>query len=78
MDNATADGRAADERWHVKSDGSRFRASGTLTVLKNGDSEILGFAKVIRDVTEREQEREQIERALRERNTLSQRDSTSG
>ena len=70
MITATADGRAADERWHVKSDGSRFRASGTLTVLKNGNSEMLGFAKVIRDVTDRERQREQIERALRERTTL--------
>ncbi len=31
---------------------------------------ILGFAKVLRDVTVREQEREQIERTLRERTTL--------
>ena len=63
-------GRAEDERWHMKSDGSRFRASGTLTTLKNDDSAILGFAKVLRDVTVREQEREEIERTLRERTTL--------
>ena len=60
---ALALGRAEDERWHVKSDGSHFRASGTLTALKDGrcggDS---GICQGLRDVTVREQEREQIER----------------
>ena len=68
---AMALGRAEDERWHVRSDGSHFRASGTLTTLKDAEAAaILGFAKVLRDVTVREQEREQIERTLRERTTL--------
>ena len=67
---AMALGRAEDERWHVRSDGGRFRASGTLTTLKNGEAAVLGFAKVLRDVTVREQEREQLERTLRERTTL--------
>ena len=68
---AMALGRAEDERWHVRSDGSHFRASGTLTTLKDAEAAaILGFAKVLRDVTVREQEREQLERTLRERTTL--------
>ena len=70
MEKAMALGRAEDERWHMKSDGSRFRATGTLATVKDGEAAILGFAKVLRDVTAREQEREQMERTLRERTTL--------
>jgi PAS domain S-box-containing protein len=46
---ARRDGRAADERWHVRKDGSRFYASGVLTPLRTG----VGFVKVARDLTER-------------------------
>jgi PAS domain S-box-containing protein len=41
-------GRAADERWHQRKDGSRFWASGLLMPLK-GDE---GFVKITRDRTE--------------------------
>lgn len=35
VNTALAEGRAEDERWHVKKDGSRFWASGTLTALRS-------------------------------------------
>ena len=41
-ETARRDGRAADERWHVREDGSRFFASGVLTPL--GDPRALGAA----------------------------------
>jgi two-component system, chemotaxis family, CheB/CheR fusion protein len=41
-------GRADDERWHVKKDGSRFYASGIVSGLKEGQS---GFVKIARDMT---------------------------
>lgn len=44
-------GSAEDERWHVRQDGSRFYASGVMQPLK--DSEIKGFVKIARDMTER-------------------------
>ncbi|UEM07474.1 PAS domain S-box protein (plasmid) [Skermanella rosea] len=43
-------GRASDERWHVRRDGSRFWATGTLMPLRNGGVE--GFLKILRDRTE--------------------------
>jgi PAS domain S-box-containing protein len=64
---ALRDGRADDERWHVRQDGSRFLASGTLTVLRGPQNEVIGFAKVMRDVTAREEARLNTEQALRER-----------
>lgn len=48
--NALAQGRAEDERWHVRKDGSRFWASGVLSALPNG----IGFIKILRDLTERQ------------------------
>lgn len=64
---ALRDGRTDDERWHLRKDGSRFRASGILTVLRGPQNQVIGFAKVMRDVTAREQSRLQTEQALRER-----------
>jgi PAS domain S-box-containing protein len=53
-------GRAADERWHVRKDGSRFFASGVLTPLQDGG--FRGYAKVARDLTARKR----MEDALRD------------
>jgi two-component system CheB/CheR fusion protein len=54
-------GRALDERWHQRKDGSRFFCSGITTPLHDGS--IQGFAKIARDLTERqllEKQREQV------------------
>lgn len=50
---AASDGCAEDERWHMRKDASRFWASGVLTVLRDGESRLIGFAKVLRDLTRR-------------------------
>ena len=42
-------GRAADERWHQRKDGSRFYAHGALTPLKGTAAG--GFVKAVRDIT---------------------------
>jgi len=48
---ARAEGRAEDERWHVRKDGSRFFCVGVTTPLRDG--EFHGFAKIARDQTSR-------------------------
>jgi PAS domain S-box-containing protein len=53
MAEAVAEGRAEDERWHVKKGGGRFWASGVLTALRDDAGALCGFAKILRDVTER-------------------------
>ncbi len=50
IEAARKDGRAEDERWHVRKDGSRFWASGVLMPLKDGA--LPGFVKIVRDRTE--------------------------
>lgn len=55
-ETAAATGRAQDDRWHLRKDGSRFWASGLLMPLKSGD----GFVKVTRDLTEQRTVDEQL------------------
>lgn len=52
LETASTHGKALDERWHIRKDGSRFFASGTLTPIRDHGSGITGFTKVCRDVTE--------------------------
>jgi PAS domain S-box-containing protein len=51
LKTAREQGRAIDERWHVRKDGTRLYCSGVTTRLsESGDA---GFAKIARDLTER-------------------------
>jgi two-component system CheB/CheR fusion protein len=51
--HAAAEGRAPDERWHVRKDGSRFWASGMVTAARNDSGLLGGFVKIMRDQTDR-------------------------
>ncbi|WP_246526443.1 HWE histidine kinase domain-containing protein [Plastoroseomonas hellenica] len=44
-------GRAANERWHIRRDGSRFWASGQVTPLLDSDTSPQGFLIILRDNT---------------------------
>ena len=48
-------GRFHGEGWRVRKDGSRFWALVVLDTIRDEGGELLGFAKVTRDVTERQQ-----------------------
>ncbi|PSQ99305.1 MAG: hypothetical protein BRD48_04685, partial [Bacteroidetes bacterium QS_9_68_14] len=60
METARREGQAADERWHVRADGSRFWASGVVTALYDPAGDLRGFAKVMRDNTERRERRQEL------------------
>ena len=49
---ALAEGRAENERWHVRKDGSRFWASGLMMPLKDDPRGPRGFVNIFRDMTE--------------------------
>lgn len=51
MAQAAASGRALDDRWHLRKDGSRFWGSGTMMALYDDHGALLSLAKVIRDST---------------------------
>ena len=48
---ALEQGRAADERWHVKCSGERFWADGTMMPLREADGTAVGYLKILRDQT---------------------------
>ena len=45
------EGRASDERWHLRKGGERFWASGEMMALRDEDEAHLGFLKIMRDRT---------------------------
>ena len=51
---AAGTGHGEDVRWHLRKDGSRVFLSGVVTALRDHEGGLIGFAKVARDVTERE------------------------
>ena len=72
LEQALATGQAEDERWHIRKDGSRFWASGILTSLQD-EAGLRGFAKIMRDFTERKQaEDERAQLLVREQNARTQ------
>ena len=62
---ARASGRAHDDRWHVRMDGSRFWASGILVALYTPDGAQAGFAKIMRDRTDLRMQNERRRTASR-------------
>jgi PAS domain S-box-containing protein len=51
FDTAIKTGRAEDERWHLKKDGSRIFVSGVMMRVEDRSGKLLGFTKIARDVT---------------------------
>src|SRR5262245_59183876 len=49
METARQLGRSEDERWQVRSDGTRFWALGILVSVRNDHGALLGFGKILRD-----------------------------
>jgi PAS domain S-box-containing protein len=62
---AAETGRAEDERWHQRQDGSRLYLSGVTTAVRGDDGQLLGFVKIARDLTQRQRLEEALEEANR-------------
>ncbi len=58
---AAAEGRCEDEGWRVRKDGTRFYADVILTPIRNPAGELVGFAKITRDITARKRTEEKIQ-----------------
>jgi PAS domain S-box-containing protein len=55
LETAARVGRAADERWHVRKDGSRFWGLGAVTPIRATNGTLLGFGKIVADRTDLKQ-----------------------
>ncbi|SDD27636.1 CheR family methyltransferase [Paraburkholderia lycopersici] len=74
-ETAGNEGRADDERWHVTKDHRRVWCSGVVTPI--ADASFTGFAKIVRDLTERKQRDDAKEVALLHEQEERQRETQS-
>jgi PAS domain S-box-containing protein len=63
LETARREGRFEKEAWRVRKDGSQFWAHVVIDAIRaeDGDREIIGYAKITRDITERKKTQEQLE-----------------
>jgi PAS domain S-box-containing protein len=61
LETARREGRFLAEGWRIRKDGERFRASVVIDAIRNDDGRPIGFAKITRDITEREQAQHELE-----------------
>ena len=60
---AASVGRFEAEGWRVRKDGTRFWAHVVIDALRSETGELIGFAKITRDITERRKASESLEQA---------------
>jgi PAS domain S-box-containing protein len=60
---AVAEGRFERESWRVRKDGTRFWAHVVIDPIRNDAGELIGFAKITRDITERREAQRALDQA---------------
>lgn len=60
LELATATGRAEDYGWRMRKNGTRFWANVLITALRDDTGQLIGFAKVTRDLSERQAAEEEV------------------
>ena len=71
IDAAIKDGRAVDNRWHLCKDGSKFYAYGLVFPLTGLKGEMLGYVKILRDLTDRKKSEDAIKKYVKELEELN-------
>ena len=71
IETALAEGRATDNRWHITKDKTFFYAYGLVFPLIGLDGEMMGYVKILRDLTERKQSEDAIKKYVRELEDLN-------
>ncbi len=62
LDTVRKTGRFEKEGWRVRKDGSRFWAHVIIDAIRDEDGELLGYAKITRDITERKETQQKLEK----------------
>jgi len=62
LERSAAEGHFGNEAWHVRKDGSRFWANAITQALRDENGELRGFARVVRDFSERHESDEKLRR----------------
>src|SRR5438067_1012857 len=67
-------GRFEEEGWRIRKDGTRFWANAILTAIRDANGELRGYAKVVRDLTERRKGDEERLRLIQAQEAVRLRD----
>jgi ribonuclease P protein component len=57
---ATQVGHFEEDGWRVRRDGSRFWAHVLITALRDPNARLIGFSKLVRDITERKRAEQKL------------------
>lgn len=60
FETAAKEGSASDDRWMMRKCGKRFWASGITSAVKQENGELIGFSKVMRDLTEQKRDEDEL------------------
>ncbi|MEA2840081.1 MAG: hypothetical protein QOF41_1411 [Methylobacteriaceae bacterium] len=63
LETAAREGRFEREGWRVRKDGARFWASVVIDAIRDADGNLIGFAKVTRDMSEKREAQRALEQA---------------
>lgn len=70
--DAAARGKVRKEAWRYRKGGHRFWAAVTTTALRDHTGQLLGFTKLVRDLTDKHEQQEALRRAKEEAQVASQ------
>jgi len=71
VETALKEGKAVDNRWHQTKDKGQFYAAGLVFPLTGLKGEMLGYVKILRDLTERWKNEEAIKKYVKELEELN-------
>ncbi|MBV9510535.1 MAG: PAS domain S-box protein [Caulobacteraceae bacterium] len=63
LNTATSEGRFETEGWRMRKDGSQFWANVVIDAIRDEQGQLIGFAKITRDITERKIAEAELQRA---------------
>jgi len=78
LKRAAGEGHIGTEGWHVKKDGSRFWANVITMALRDGEGDLHGFARVVRDFSDRHDRDEKLRRSRARLRTLPEESTIPG
>lgn len=63
LTTAQREGKAQDDRWHMRKDGSRFWSNGMVRPVRDESGELKGFVKILRDLTTQKRTQERMQQS---------------
>jgi PAS domain S-box-containing protein len=70
LETAAREGHSEDEGWRVRKDGGRFWATVAVSAVRDHGGDLIGFAKVTRDISERQIAQQTLREAAQQFRTL--------